>query len=273
MPRAFSLGYLTVGDLEPSAQVYVAAQAGFDYVGLRPIPMGLPGEPNLDLANDPQLLADCRRALEETGVRVWDIELARVMDGVDYASYEPAFAIGAELGAKVVLTSVWTPDRAAQLDGLRRVADLAGRHGLRVVAEFVPLSNVRTLAEMAELVSEVGADNLGILVDVYHWLRAGSRLEELDAIPADWLPMLHLCDAPAERPADLEALRAEVREHRLYCGEGDAPIAALVGKLPPDAVLSVEEPHLERLRVLGDTEYAKRCLQHAKSYFAANGAA
>ena len=178
MSRAFSLGYLTVGDLEPSAQVYVAAQAGFDYVSLRPIPMGLPGEPNLDLAHDAQLLADCRTALAETGLGVWDIELARVMDGIDYADYEPAIAVGAELGARVLLTSVWTADREAQLHGLRQVASMAARHGLRVVAEFVPLSQVRTLPAMADLVRDAGAPNLGILVDVYHWLRADSSLAD-----------------------------------------------------------------------------------------------
>lgn len=271
MSRKFSLGYLTVGDLEPSAQVYVAAAAGYDYVGLRAIPMGLPGEPNLDLAHDERLLVDCRRALADTGVGVWDIELARVLDDVDYNEYEPAFAIGAELGAKVVLTSVWTADRVKQVDGLRQVSALAARYGLQVVAEFVPLSQVRTLVEMRDLVDEVGAPNLGVLVDVYHWVRGGCQLIELDAVPADWLPMLHLCDAPAERPADLEALRTEVREHRLYVGEGDAPIADLVRQLPADAVLSVEQPHLERLRVLGDTEYAARCLNHAKSYLDAHG--
>lgn len=271
MTRKFSLGFLTVGDLEPSAQVYVAARAGYDYVGFRPIAMGLPGEPNIALARDPKLLADCRTALADTGLEVWDIELARVLDEVDYDTYAPAIAVGAELGARVLLTSIWTPDRAKQVDGLGRVAELAGQYGLRVVAEFVPLSAVKTMDEMAGLIREVDADNLGLLIDIYHWDRANTPLDAVDALPADWFPMLHLCDCPAAKPADLEALRTEVRERRLYVGEGGARIADLVGRLPEDTVLSIEQPHLERLRVLGDTEYAARSLQAAKSYLAAHG--
>ncbi|QGF22361.1 sugar phosphate isomerase/epimerase family protein [Raineyella fluvialis] len=271
MTRKFSLAYLTVGDLEPSAQVYVAAQTGYDYVGLRPIPMGLESEPLLDIAHDPRLHANCKAALEETGVQLWDIELARVLDGVDYDRYAPAIECGAELGAKVLLTSIWTPDPARQVEGLARVADLAAQHDMQVVAEFVVLSPVKTLASMASLIRQSGADNLGMLIDMYHFDRADTPVEAVDDLPPEWFPMLHLCDAPATKPVDTEGLRVEVRERRLYVGEGDTAIAPLLRRLPDDIVLSIEQPHLERLRTLGDSEYAARCLRHAKDYLAANG--
>lgn len=265
MARKYSLGYLTVGRLEPSAQIYVAARAGYDYVGLRVIAMGLPSEPHLDLTHDARLLADCRTALDETGIEVWDIELARVLDDIDYDNYAATFDVGAALGARVVLTSVWTDDPARQVDGLARIAELAGRYGLRVVAEFVPLSSVKTLDKLAELVRQVGAPNLGILIDVYHWQRSGAPLDAVAALPREWLPMLHLCDLPSQAPADIEELRIEVRERRLYVGEGDAAIPELMSRLPDDIVLAIEQPHLERLRVLGATEYATRCLRHARA--------
>lgn len=265
MTHKYSLGFLTVGDLEPSAQVYVAAAAGYDYVGLRPIAMGLPGEPNLDLAHDPQLLADCRTALDETGVGVWDIELARVLDDVDYESYAPALEVGAQLGARALLTSVWTEDPVRQVEGVARIAELGSRYGLRVVAEFVALSTVKTLDQMADLVRQVDAPNLGILIDIYHWQRSGAPLEAVTALPRDWFPMVHMCDCPARTPADDEELRVEVRERRLYVGEGCAPIPDLVRHLNPDTVIAVEQPHSERLRVLGPTEYATRSLRHARA--------
>lgn len=271
MTRKFSLAYLTVGDLEASAQVYVAARAGYDYVSLRPIPMGLASEPHLDISHDPRLLANCRKALDETGLEVWDIELARVLDDIDYDDYAPAIAAGAELGAKVLLTSVWTADPARQVEGLGRVAELAARYGMRVVSEFVVLSPVKSMDAMASLIRQAGAPNLGMLIDVYHFDRADTPVEAVDDLPAEWFPMMHLCDCPAEKPADPESLRCEVRERRLYVGEGDAPIAPLLRRLPDDMVLSIEQPHLERLRTLGDTDYAARCLERAKAYLAANG--
>lgn len=265
MSHKYSLGYLTVGNLEPSAQIYTAAAAGFDYVGLRPIPMGLPSEPPLDLPRNPQLLADCRTALADTGVGVWDIELARVMDETDYESYRPAIELGAELGAKVLLASVWTADRQKQVDGLGAVAEIADSYGLKVVAEVVSLSTVKTVGQMASLIREVAAPNLGLLIDVYHWFRSGSSPAEVADLPREWLPMIHLCDLPAATPVDLEALRVEVREARLYTGEGGAPIPELVQALPEDCVMAIEQPHLDRLRVLGDAEYAARCLKNAKA--------
>src|SRR6187402_3273048 len=76
-PRRFSLAYLTLFGCPPPEMTYIAARAGYDFVSLRPIYMGLPGEPNFDLAANPQLLAQTRAALASTGLRVHDIELAR----------------------------------------------------------------------------------------------------------------------------------------------------------------------------------------------------
>lgn len=271
MAHEFSLAYLTVGDLEPSAQVYVAKAAGYDHVGLRPIPMGLPNEPNLDIAHDKVLRRNLDEALAETGLDVWDIELARVMDGVDYESYVPAMQVGAELGAKVLLSSVWTTDHQAQVDGLRKVSRLAADHGLKVVSEFVPLSSVRTLAEMAELIREVDEPNLGMLVDAYHFDRGGATFEQLEALPKQWFPMIHACDCPSAKPEDLEQLREEVRERRLYVGEGCVPVAEILRHLGPDVVVSIEQPHLRREARYGETEFARRSLQEAKRYLEANG--
>ena len=92
-------------------------------------------------------------------------------------------------------------DRAKQVDGLGRVAELAARAGLRVVAEFVPLSSVKTMDEMAGLIREVGAPNLGLLIDVYHFDRADTPPEAVESLPPEWFPMLHLCDCPAAKPA------------------------------------------------------------------------
>lgn len=41
---------------------YIAARAGYDYVSIRPIYMGLPGEPNYALAENPQMLKQTKRA-------------------------------------------------------------------------------------------------------------------------------------------------------------------------------------------------------------------
>ena len=98
MSKFFSLAYLTLPNTHPVDQIEIAAQCGYEGVGLRTISQHLPGEPDYALANG-RMFQMVRAALERTGVRLMDIELARVADGGDVMSYEKEFALGAELGA------------------------------------------------------------------------------------------------------------------------------------------------------------------------------
>ncbi len=50
MKQKFSLAYLTVANTPPPEMIHLAARAGYDYVSLRSINMGLPGEPDFSLA-------------------------------------------------------------------------------------------------------------------------------------------------------------------------------------------------------------------------------
>src|SRR3982750_4837544 len=75
--QEFTLAHLTVLGCPPPEMTYIAARAGYDYVSIRPIYMGLPGEPDYALADNPQMLKQTKRALAAPGLRVHDIELAR----------------------------------------------------------------------------------------------------------------------------------------------------------------------------------------------------
>ena len=79
----FSLAHLTALDCPPPQLIRIAAGAGYDFVGLRTIALGLPGEPRYDLNVDPLLGRETAAALADTGVKFWDIELARIVDDQD----------------------------------------------------------------------------------------------------------------------------------------------------------------------------------------------
>jgi sugar phosphate isomerase/epimerase len=51
-----------------------------------------------------------------------------------------------------------------------------------------------------------------------------------------------ICDAPAERPADLDTMLYHARYERLFPGEGGLDLAALLRALPRDLPLTVEVP-------------------------------
>lgn len=243
---------------------------GYDYVGIRPIYMGLPGEPNYDLANNKEMLKQTKTALSNTGIKVNDIELAKIEDGIDIQSYEPAFEVAAELGAKSVISSIWTPDKNQYLEKFAELCDLAKEYSLNVELEFVTWANVVNLKGVVEVLETVNKDNSGIMIDTLHFNRSRVDLEELDNLPREWFRLAHICDGPKEIPTDKEGLIYTGRDARLYIGEGAINIAEIMNKLPEDIVYSIELPHLKRVAEFGYAEHARRCIESAKEYFANN---
>jgi sugar phosphate isomerase/epimerase len=269
--REFSLAHLTVMGCPPPEMIYVAARAGYDYVSLRTIFMGLPGEPNYALATNPALRKMTRHALESTGVRLHDIELARVKDGVEPRSYLPEFEVAAELGARAVLSSIWSADRAFYLDQFAEICDLAQPFGLTVDLESVPVAAVRNLASAVDVLHTVKRGNAGLMIDTHHFHRARDQAADLGAVPREWFHFAQICDAPAEIPADREEMIHVMREARLYLGEGGIDVAGILRQIPR-VPYSIELPHLDRAHELGYAEHAFRCLESAKTYLAAHAA-
>ncbi len=270
MKRKFSLAHLTVLGCPPSEMAYIAALTGYDYISIRPIYMGLPNEPNYDLATNKDMFLSTKRALKETGIKVHDIELARIYDGVDIKSYEPAFEVAAELGAKSVLSSIWTPDKAFYIEKFAELCDQAKKYNLNVELEFVSWADVKNLKDAVEVLNAVQKDNAGVMIDTLHFNRSRVSIEELRAIPKEWFHFAHICDGPAEIPTTQEGLIRTGRDERLYIGEGGINIADIVSELPSDIVYTLELPHIARAKELGYAEHARRCIESAKTYFKNN---
>lgn len=267
MEQEYSLAHLTVLGCPPPEMTYIAARAGYDYISPRFICMHLPGEPDYEVARNPQLLRDTRRALAATGVRVHDIELARILDDADPRSYLPALDAAAELGARAVLSSIWTQRRDFAVDRFGELCDLAAGFGLTVDLEPVPVAGVATVADAADVLRRAGRANAGLMVDMHHFHRARNALDLLDGLPREWFHFAHLCDADGAIPAERAEMMRIMRGERLYLGEGGIDIAAIVERLP-QVVYSLEIPHLARVRELGYAEHAFRCLATAKAYLA-----
>ena len=267
----YSLAHLTVLGCPPPEMTYIAARAGFEYVSLRPIALGTAGEPKYLLAEDKKMMAETKRALADTGLKVNDVELARVVQEKTPKDYLPALEVAGELGAKNMISSAWTPEKNYIIDFYGELCDLAKPYGVAVSFEFVTWSAVKTLKEAVEVVSAVKKDNSGILIDTLHFSRSRVKLEELDDLPREWIHFIHLCDGPKEVPAmdDNEALIHTGRAERLYIGEGGIDIAGIVNRLP-EVPLSMELPHEARAKEYGYAEHTFRCIESAKKYFAAH---
>ncbi|MFB9758516.1 sugar phosphate isomerase/epimerase family protein [Ectobacillus funiculus] len=268
MTKQFSLAHLTVLGCTPPEMAYLAARAGYDFISLRPIYMGLPGEPNYALAENKQMMRETKAALAETGVKLLDIELARICADVDPKKYVPAMEAAAELGGRHVLSSIWTNDRNLYMERFIELCELAKPFGLTIELEYVPIASVTNLAGTLDVLRTANQENAGLMIDIHHFHRAGDKAEDLDAVPREWFRFLHLCDAPAEIPTSKEEMTKILREARLYIGEGGIDIASIVNRLP-EIPYSIELPHDKRAQELGYEEHARRCLQTAKTYLEA----
>jgi sugar phosphate isomerase/epimerase len=80
---------------------------------------------------------------------------------------------------------------------------------------------------LVQLVNSIGAENVGLHLDTWHWHVGGGSIETLAKLKPGQIHSVHLADAPAD--ADLETI---MLEQRLLPGEGGAiDLAAIVKHL------------------------------------------
>lgn len=267
MAHQYSLAHLTVLEVAPPEMVEMASRVGYDYVSLRVIPVGTAGEPRYELARDADMKRRTKRAMDATGVRLLDVELARIVAGLDPKTYEPAMEVAAELGGKYLLSSVWVDDHNFTVDAFAELCSLAKPYGLAVCLEFVTWASVTDLKGAMSILREAGCENCGLMIDTLHFNRSRVEPEELDEVPREYFRFAHLCDGPKEIPADRDGLIFTGRDARLYVGEGGIDIAAILNRVP-EMPYSIELPNVARVKEYGYEEHAKRCLESAKAYFA-----
>lgn len=264
-----SLAHLTVLGCAPPEMTYIAARAGYNYISPRLIMMGVAGEANhdYDLSANREMFRQTKRALGDTGLRVHDVELARIRDDLDVKTFVPAMEIAAEFGAKHVIASVWTDNEGLALERFTELCELARPLKLTINLEFVSWAEIVNLRQAIEFLNKTKCENTGILIDVLHFSRSRVSPDELDRVPAKLFNFVHLCDAPAEIPTTKEGLIHAGRDERLYVGEGGIDVAGIINRIP-EVPYSIELPHIDRAKELGYAEHATRCIESAKKYLA-----
>jgi sugar phosphate isomerase/epimerase len=233
--RELSLSALTALELNPPQMVLCAADAGYDYVGLRLLP-ATDHEVRHEIVGDTPLKRETLAVLRDTGMRVLDVEILRLTPDSDVNQYKPMLETAAELGARYVLVAGNDPDEARTVDRLGQLCDLAAPLGLS------PWTDVKEIAAGARIVKASGRRNTGLIIDPIHFDRAGSSLDDLRALPREYFGYVQFCDAPAQRPADLDTLLFQARCERMIPGEGGLDLVGILRALPDGLPVSVEVP-------------------------------
>ncbi|MBA1321356.1 sugar phosphate isomerase/epimerase family protein [Pseudomonas plecoglossicida] len=264
MQASYSIAQLTALALTPPKMIELAARTGYDQAGVRLLPVA-PGAVAYSLMDDKPMLRETLARIDDTGVKVFDLELIRLDGQFDVQRYLPFLEVGAQLGAKAVLVAGDDPEPNRLIEHYARLCDAMQPFGLSADLEFMPWTAVRDLASALHIVEQADRANGGILVDALHFDRSDSRFEDLQRIPAQWLNYAQICDGPALRPNTRDGLIQAARGERLLPGEGDIDLARIWRSLPATVPVSVEIPHDRRVAQVGVEAWARQALAAAKA--------
>ena len=122
---------------------------------------------------------------------------------------------------------------------LTELSDIAAQYKVALAFEFLGQTDcsVQTLDLANEIVQAVGRENVGLVIDAFHFYAGGSTIEMIDALDPRRLCIFHIDDAedlPHEKLTDA---------HRLLPGLGILPLKEIIAafrRIGYDANASVE---------------------------------
>jgi sugar phosphate isomerase/epimerase len=253
-----SLDHLTLFELTPPELIGVAAEAGFDHVGLRLNPAAPPGEQQHRMIGDTPMRRDALARMRNLGVAVFDIGVFRLKRGVNVSDFEPVLETAAVLGARHAVVNGDEPDAQALADLLYALCELSERYGIRLNLEPTPWTGIPTLGAALSVLRLCRHPNARLMIDAIHVDRSNATLAELAAVPAALVDYVQICDAIGQRPTDFETMIFQARNERAFPGEGNLDLAGMLCALPDDVPLSLEAPVRSLAARLAPVERAKR---------------
>ncbi len=249
-PRILCLA--TLGAAPLAELVGAAAAAGFAGVTLRRHHLEQARADGLDDSGITALLRRCPLGVVMMeALTHWPADVARDARAAAQARalFDCAVAVGARDTCAVLLDGTPWP-RGQLVRAFRSLCRMAAGHGLRVALEFVPWSVIGSLGAAIDIVERAGCANGGLLLDSWHWARAGTHEAELQPLDPARVFMLQLSDAPAQPAPDLwqETLHA-----RLPPGAGAIDLRGLIATLEHHGVNCpvAAEVFSDRLATLG----------------------
>ena len=267
MTAPLGLAALTVLDTAPLQQVDLAEKHGFDTIGIRLLPAA-PGTTAYPLHEDDAALDALVRRLDDSPIEVFDLEIIRLGADFDPKSYVPLLEAGARLGVKAVLVGGDDRDRSRLTDSYARLAELCAQYGIVASLEFMPWTAVPDATTAVEIVSQADGPARSVLVDGLHVGRSSTTLDDLAAIPREWLHYAQMCDGSVPAPTDDAELIRQAREERLVPGSGGIPLADIWSTLPAGLPVSIELPNEPLRRVVGTDAWLARLVAATREVLA-----
>jgi sugar phosphate isomerase/epimerase len=133
-----------------------------------------------------------------------------------------------ELNSPTCLATFAGPVSDWSMGQLRRSAALLHEAGARVALEYMPVGQLKSIADASRICGEIGWDRCGLLLDSYHVCRAGSVRRQLSGLSVEQVSLVQLADGkvPLGESATLDA-----RRFRLPAGYGGLAISEFLSRL------------------------------------------
>ena len=244
-------------------RVSAAKAAGFEGIGLR-------AETYVDALNEGLFDSDILAILEKYDMKVTEVEYI-VQWAEEKRSYEEkykeqlCFHMCELFGVNHIncgLMENYSVEWTAQ-----KLKELCGRAGKYTIGvEPMPYSGLPGIRKAWEVVKASGCDNAKLILDSWHWIRAGQSYDpELMAdIPAEMIVSIQLNDVQARAYA-ASILRDESMHDRALPGKGYGDSAGFVDMIKAKGI----SPAVVGVEVISDEILATGVAEAAKANFSA----
>ena len=207
-------------------------------------------------------------ALSAAGLTVLDIYSFYLQPGTDVAAFEAAIELGAEFGAKYLVTMGADTDWSRMRDNFARICEIAAGYGLVCIVEPAVIRPLASLAQAQRLMR-------------------GARMPQRGDLrrSAEFLPGRRPRLGPAADRSAALALCADLRRHhrarrartprcsgawrpnrRCLLGKGMVPLDDILDALPPGLAAEHRAAAAERRRASARPQWAKLVLEDAQRY-------
>ena len=255
------LAPLTVWGISPVDLVRVAASSGYDAVGIK-IYSAMQAAMPFPLTPGSALMRELQAALADTGLTVWDVETFLLEPQRPVRELQPLLDIAAHLSARHLLCGSMITDPQQGAEHFAELCDLAAPLELSANLEFfVSWPGASDLPGALATVVAADRPNGKLLIDTLHAWRSHVSPQMLQALPAERLGYVQICDAASTPPPDLAARVREAMEQRLLPGTGSIPLVAMLQALPRHLPVSVEVPCQPHMTLAQAHAHASAALQ------------
>ena len=116
----------------------------------------------------------------------------------------------------------WPEARRIIAENIGRLAQIGEPYGVRIQIEPVVWGQINSLSRCLEVIDEIGSDNTGVSVDLWHF-HAGRATtpDDVAKLDKDLICNIHFCDGKA--PGPNESWDEEL-QRAFYPGQGDIPL-------------------------------------------------